>query len=388
MANRWLRGPLTPYLGGSSDGYNYCRAASIVMYYWFTKILGYTLIDEVIATTYRYSTSAIQTGTDGVFTNSNYQFSSASATFTSGMVGYFLAIQDNAHPVNAGIYRIDQYIDAHTVAINYYSPDFPALSTGCAWWLFNVVDGTLLTVNDLAVYRTTHATTPCEFYVKIVANALQYNFAVESGAWNVSTNAWNAGTAILPKLYSITVNEGMNGPRSYGFGDTAGAFGMVMHHPNAGAGTKGFVIYGVLDPLFEPGRDAREKFMVGGGTTRGAGYGYGEVWSQNLNRGAYPARWLYWSYYGADYFAITHTLPNSRDGVEYDAMPIWVVGDAGADVAVPSAYPVRALWGSMPKDYIWLATVKGLVDLTTFFNDTFIHWQEAVVTPWPGIRRS
>lgn len=395
MANRWLRGPQVPATG--SDFSLYSRGMSIILYHWFTKLLEYVAVDEVTAA-FSYAGSVLQNGSDGVLTNSSYRFTANSATFTSGMVGYYLCIKDTTNPANCGIYRITNFVDADNVDIDFYSPDFPIAKTNLYWWLFNASSGTTLAVNDLVVYRAPHGASPYEFSVKLYEAGslagLQFAFAANSGAWNTGTNDWNADAKLHGKAYLLNTG-GTLGGRVYAFGDAITAnFHMLMIHNEAGTNAKQFLFSGVFDPLFETNRAAAEKVFTFGGTTGGlteyskngsptTGFDLGRVISANLNPGAYPTRWLGWNNFSNDYMAYPITLPNHRSGTEYDGLPIWVVGDSDL-----STFPVWALWGSLPKDYIWLGAVGGLAELTTFGSNAYIHWRGGVVTPWPGLGRS
>lgn len=411
MAQRWLRGPY-PQLSGVNY-HQSSRGGSILLYFFFRYLMGYTYVEENVAGAFSYNGSEDASGVDGQLFATNFRFTSAGATFTAGDVGKFLVILDSTNAVNCGIYAITNFVDANNVDIDFYSPDFPtAAGPGLSWWLVDTTSGAALTDGDNVVFSVNHAIAPWQFKMELIPHLgngygqVDFQVAPELGSWNTVTHTWNTNAKVLYRSYGtpdygvgFCLGRGYIGGdtagRIYAYGDTDGNCLFLMDHLFAGTGVKVFAFMGVLDTMFEtsPARLAVEKvfahggsvFRDGGNTARtgdvNAGHDVGYGWNATTRDSQYLQRWGGWWDHLQDYFLRAITQPNHRHGSEYDGLGIWVVQDA--DVSYD---PVWALLGQLPKDHMWLGAVAGIGDLTPFGSELFMHWIEGLVTPWPGVR--
>lgn len=397
MARAWLRGPQ-----GQLGSFNYtlqCSAQIMFLYFYLRYILGYTYLDEdVSGGSITLNGIEEDSGTDGVLTNTDFTFTSATASFSAGVdEGKFIVIKDSTNEVNSGIYEIVTVNSATQVVLNYYSTTFPVAATGLDWWLIDTADVATWNYSDFVVFRSPHATSPFELKLDVLsdsgASRTQMTVATESGSWNTSSHDWNSGAPVLdPRRPGCGYYSEPHAPRVYAYGDTDGSFLCGMNHTIGGTGAKIFWSITVLDPIFEtsPAHAANEKVAIFGGnadnsssvrngsSTTGMDYGYN--WSDTIYKGSKLARWCGWRDSGNDYFKRNFTLPNHRDGSEYDGLPIWVQTDA--DV---SDNPSWSMIGAIPSSHAWLTACAGIGELTTFDTNQHMHWKEGFTTPWPGI---
>lgn len=390
-----LRGPATTAIGtGTPAG---TRANLLVLYLFLRRVVGYDYVDHT--GTVNFETIHSQSGNDGVLTNTDYTFVSATATFSGASPGQLLCIRDTANPENSGVFRIDTYIDPNTVGINFCSGSFPTAASNLEWWLADPTNMSAVLDLQGVVLQGNHATAPFQVYIHNywyssagTPVGIGVRVAGSNTAWNVATHTWDVGAPLLTyKWIYHDNNVSTPRPRLYGVADTEFSHAYFVSKLNNGTGGESTVSWYVVNPVFEVTRNPSERLVISGqrytagGTPgrsadAGAGVDYGHSWSSVHNRD-HVMYWCGWRDESQDFFKRAFTLPNHREGTEYDGLPIWVQCNAAYTVVTPN----WGLLGEIPKDRMWLAAIAGIGNIQTFTTHQYMHWIDGVVTNWCGV---
>lgn len=180
MASKWLRGVV---YDTSSTNYSTIFYRKIYAL-WLEKVLGFAFMSESVGGG-RSWRSTEKNGTNGVFSGTNFEFVDATAaSFASSDVDKFIVINDDAHYINAGVYRIVQYISSSKIVIDYAAgtDEYPISSTGLSWWIFGP-NYQLPISSDSIILKSPHTD---EWQIKLVAEST-YNkthvYIAPNGDW-------------------------------------------------------------------------------------------------------------------------------------------------------------------------------------------------------------
>jgi len=278
MAGRWIRG-VAPHTSGNvsgTDGLRLAGSLSLMLYYFVRHLLGFTLVDEVVAGGKSFENSYIASGTDGEFAGSDFVFSAISATFVyAELRRCFLVIEDSVNPVNCGVYEILTVPSGTTCTIDFHTGQtiFPTASTGMKWWVYSDLTAPT-TAGDFAVLRSPHST-GWELKIDLLTRYSSYvgpriTVCSESG-WNSSTHDWNSGASVLAtnSSYQFSGPSGYythsSGPLVYMYGDTSGDFlTCISESYGQRVATSLFgSMFSVLE-MFVPGHTERERLWAFG----------------------------------------------------------------------------------------------------------------------------
>lgn len=410
MANRWLRG-VKPYYGQGDSSNSYINEVvehSLFVYYFLRRMLGFTLIQEYVNSVYNPSAGQksfeyhhnTRTGTDGVFSGSDLNFTSASNPFVAGDVNKFICVVDGTNDVNCGIYQIKTYNSAGSVAIDFLVPvgTYPTAATGLTWY---VIDGSTLaptSANDWAVLQSPHDTYPFQVKIRLVDSSVTtpigtgMKYSPEGSAWDTSAHNWTTGKAVITQEYKVVRgNYTYQHGKVYAYGNTDGSFFAFFPWINNATGYKHFHCASILTPFeTSPTRTARERFGVFGtkllsvdsgnadrGIANDYSMGQGQVFSE-LGFTTVNANWMDYRDGNSQSFLRRSMSTNHRSS-KREGLPIWILGDPA------NANFLSAPWGYMNSSYISIGTVQSISEMTGFDSNNRIHFRDDIVLPWPGV---
>jgi len=289
MSIRWLRGLRGPVYTDGTYNVNLAGAYTLQLFSFMHKILGYTIVDEVVADSRSFENAHEDSGVDGSFTGSSQVFTAASASFSSADRDKLVVIVDAAHPENDGIYPLVGTPSGTSGQIDFLCGTLanPIASTGMSWWLIDETNSPH-TDGDIVVLQSPNAA-QTQFKLRVSDNSYfdkepvwddQYWYIAGAGvtvattgsSWNVSSHSWNANAPLIDlelvspgyDAYGIPSVSTMMQQATFICGDTDGSF---LCSFNCGNPTLYYKetswIFSELE-MFEPGHDASEKFYFGG----------------------------------------------------------------------------------------------------------------------------
>jgi len=412
MANYWLRGCIPPSAGGSNH-MQYTRAAFCVYYYFFKKILGWSVLDESADIE---SVVGIGSGSDGALSSSNQIFSSSGYSFSGADQDRMIAILDSGNPENSGVYRLGSNVDSDNQNFDFLSSDNPTSATGLAFWIFDVTNASGLGEN-YAVFNVAHPTSPYQIKLSMTGLAtgnqvVTFEICPDNGTdgWDATGHDWYSGSPHHDRLLRIYCGYPAlvwpNGPpRCLAYGSTDGETVIVCSWGDAGNQAKNMVCWGFIDPIeTSPAHDATEKIVSFGGTNQGTGaqsdFRDGNaingidvgVWYSALRApGLKTAYMVSLNYIRTLSNAVYDVFknndanePDHRDGTNHGAMPIPVQVDVNS---ASGANPAWSILGFLNSDYIYYGhQVIGYGAYETFgaSNEEF-HAIDGVCFPWPEL---
>jgi len=115
MASKWLRGIMIDS-GNATYWTNYWKKAYAL---WLNKIMEFSVVEDSCGGGNSWF-STEKNGSNGSFSGSSFTFTeNTTAPFALSDVDKFIVINDNTNYINAGIYRVVQYISTTQVVIDY-----------------------------------------------------------------------------------------------------------------------------------------------------------------------------------------------------------------------------------------------------------------------------
>ena len=199
-----------------------------LFYHFLVDILGFTLVQESAAGAKSFaSTALLDSGSDGVLPGGNFNFSSASASFSSSTVGKTFELIDSNDHRNTTIAEVEYYIDANTIS---FAPQgglhlesartlgvrrWPVPGSSIDWKLFDFSLGPD-TTGDWFVVRSPHASgyeVKVEIYLANVGTPLprshvKVSIGCESGSWSTGLQDWNVDAPVLSRVVRHDIKTG------------------------------------------------------------------------------------------------------------------------------------------------------------------------------------
>ena len=177
------------------------------------KVVGYSLIDELVAGGRSYVNCFSDSGNDGSFDGSSTIFTASSASFAyPDCVGQLLVLKSTNHAaVNGGVYRILRWLSSTEVVIRYESSRMPVADTGIDWWL---MEDSLYpnTLNDRVVLGSPHSIGMEIMFAYAYSgpgySELIFSWSCESGCWDVVNHQWKYPEMLGPRTAGSTIFNG------------------------------------------------------------------------------------------------------------------------------------------------------------------------------------
>lgn len=406
MAHRWLRGILPTHDPTNSSANNYVdnhREFNVIVHYFLHRVLGWTLIDEVIAGSGSFQNNHSITAGDGVLTSTDYSFASATGGFASGDAGKFICLVDSSSDKNCGIYKIASYVDTNNITLDFQTSagNYPDVATGVTWYLLDPTNVPTLQ-DSYYVLESPHATIKTTMkcqqkgYSQVgnpggvnLGTFIQFAGQAASVAWDAVGHDWKTAAKYNATMVKISSGEyNTTKGRIFGYGNTDGsAWCMWNKFQNGGSGILQTTFFSVLTP-FETGRTNVEKVCLhgpwynsgisdGGMDDEGHDFGTGIAYSEKASDEVLTYLSGLIINGTTAYFRTNVGGPNARTG-KRDALPLWVFSDPANQ---------KDQWAPLGavSENILRAQVFDLGDYATFDSDQYYHVTEGLVVPWAGI---
>jgi len=131
MSSRWMREIV--YDINNSGSVDWWRKAIPL---WIRYVMNYSLQVENCGAGRSY-VSTEKNDTDGVFSGSDYLFTTTVHKFASSDVGKYLIVRCDSAPKNGGIYLITKFITDQQIQIDFRAgyQEYPDSATGALWWI-------------------------------------------------------------------------------------------------------------------------------------------------------------------------------------------------------------------------------------------------------------